>query len=201
MRRPLAAAAAGLALVAGAGAAACSSSSPPSHPPPSSSQQQKPADTNPPGDIPDTQAFVPWSSPDGAFTVKVPEGWSRSSQGAATVFTDKFNSVRAERVPATTAPTVDSVRMRDIPEIQAGSRHFSLVSVTEVQRKGGKAVLAEYHADSAPDQVTGKSVPLDVQRYVFFSPGKGEAVLTLSGGVGADNVDPWRTVTDSFRWS
>ncbi|GHF27763.1 lipoprotein [Streptomyces mashuensis] len=200
MRRSLAAAAAVLALVAGAGAA-CSSSSSPSHPPASPSQTQKPSDVNPPGDIPDTQAFVPWSSPDGAFTVKVPEGWSRMSQGVATVFTDKFNSVRVEHVPAATAPTADSVRTRDLPAIQAGSRHFSLVSVTEVQRKGGKAVLAEYRADSAPDQVTGKSVPLDVQRFVFFSPAKGEAVLTLSGGVGADNADPWRTITDSFRWT
>jgi hypothetical protein len=24
--------------------------------------------------------------------------------------------------------------------------------------------------------------------------------VTLSGPAGADNVDPWRTVTDSFRW-
>jgi len=26
-------------------------------------------------------------------------------------------------------------------------------------------------------------------------------VLTLSGPVGADNVDPWRIVTDSLAWS
>jgi hypothetical protein len=25
--------------------------------------------------------------------------------------------------------------------------------------------------------------------------------LTLSAPVGSDNVDPWRTVTDSFRWA
>jgi hypothetical protein len=28
-----------------------------------------------------------------------------------------------------------------------------------------------------------------------------EVVLTLSGPKGADNVDPWRIVTDSLRWS
>jgi hypothetical protein len=48
--------------------------------------------------------------------------------------------------------------------------------------------------------VTGKSVQLDVQRYAFFKSGK-ETVLTLSGAVNADNVDPWKIVTDSFRWS
>ncbi|WP_330318679.1 hypothetical protein [Streptomyces platensis] len=208
MRRPFAAAAAGLVLVAGAGAgaAACSSSSsytPARHSPGTSapsSTTPAPADSNPPGDIPDTQVFVPWSAPGGAFTVKVPEGWARVTQGKATVFNDKFNSVRLEGIRATTAPTVNSVRAKDVPAIRAASIHFSLVKVVEVQRKGGKAVLAEYRADSAPNQVTGKRIPLDVQRYVFYKPGKGEAVVTLSGAVGADNVDPWRTVTDSFRW-
>ncbi|MFD5734204.1 hypothetical protein ACFWIY_15400 [Streptomyces sioyaensis] len=206
MRRPFAAAAAGLVLVAGAGAAACSSSSshaPPRHSPSTSapsSTPPAPADTNPPGDIPDTQVFVPWSAPGGRFTVKVPEGWARVTQGSATVFTDKFNTVRVEGIRATAAPTVNSVRAKDIPAIRAAGTHFSLVKVVNVQRKGGKAVLAEYRADSAPNQVTGKRIPLDVQRYVFYKPGKGEAVVTLSGAVGADNVDPWRTVTDSFRW-
>jgi len=27
-----------------------------------------------------------------------------------------------------------------------------------------------------------------------------EVVLTLAGPKGADNVDPWRTVTDSLAW-
>ncbi|MFI1972225.1 hypothetical protein [Streptomyces cinnamoneus] len=204
MRRPFAAAAAGLMLVAGAGAAACSSSSSPPHPsgtPAPSSSAPAPAESNPPGDIPDTQVFVPWSPPGGGFTVKVPEGWARTAQGAVTVFTDKFNSVRVERVPAMAEPTVNSVRTKDLPGIRAASSHFSLVKVTDVQRSGGTAVLAEYRADSAPDQVTGKRVALDVQRYVFYKPDKGEAVVTLSGAVGADNADPWRTVTDSFRWS
>lgn len=206
MRRPFAAAAAGLVLVAGAGAAACSSSSLPAPPQQSpgtstaSSKTPAPADSNPPGDIPDTQVFVPWSAPGGGFTVKVPEGWARVTQGSATVFTDKFNSVRVEHIRATAAPTVNSVRAKDIPAIRAASTHFSLVKVVDVQRNGGKAVLAQYRADSAPNQVTGKRIPLDIQRYVFFKPGKGQAVVTLSGAVGADNVDPWRTVTDSFRW-
>ncbi|MGW7486332.1 hypothetical protein [Streptomyces sp. NPDC054786] len=117
------------------------------------------------------------------------------------MFSDKFNSVTVERVHRASAPTVNSVRSKDIPAIRAASTHFSLVKVVEVQRGGGRAVLAEYRADSAPDQVTGKRVPLDVQRYEFYQPGKGAALLTLSGAVGADNVDPWRTVTDSFRWS
>jgi hypothetical protein len=33
-----------------------------------------------------------------------------------------------------------------------------------------------------------------------FTRGGRTAVLTLSGPRGADNVDPWRIVTDSLRW-
>ncbi|MFF2851226.1 hypothetical protein ACFVT5_33565 [Streptomyces sp. NPDC058001] len=213
MRRPLAAAVTGLVLVTAAGAAACSSSSHTSAnssaasssgadaPASSSSPGAVPAESNPPGDIPDTQVFVPYAPSGGGLTVKVPEGWSRTAQGGATVFSDKFNTVKVERVAATSAPTVNSVRSQDIPAVRSASKNFSLVKVTDVRRAGGSAVLAEYRVDSPPDQVTGKSVQLDVQRYVFYRAGQGTAVLTLSGAVGADNVDPWRIVTDSFRWS
>jgi hypothetical protein len=48
--------------------------------------------------------------------------------------------------------------------------------------------------------VTGKSVTDAVERYTF-TKGTNIAVLTLSGPQGADNVDPWRIVTDSLRWT
>ena len=53
--------------------------------------------------------------------------------------------------------------------------------------------------DSAPDPVTARVRRDDVQRYEFWRAGV-EAVVVLSGPVGADNADPWRTITDSFRW-
>ena len=42
-------------------------------------------------------------------------------------------------------------------------------------------------------------VPDAVERYEFWRGGT-EAVVTLSGAAGSDNVDPWRLVTDSFTW-
>ena len=39
-----------------------------------------------------------------------------------------------------------------------------------------------------------------VKRFELWRDGK-TVVLTVSGPVGADNVDPWRIVTDSFTWS
>ena len=47
--------------------------------------------------------------------------------------------------------------------------------------------------------VTGKVRRNAVERYVFFHGGR-DVVLTLSGPAGADNVDPWKLVTDSLRW-
>ncbi|MFE6739271.1 hypothetical protein [Streptomyces tubercidicus] len=209
MRHPFAAAATGLVLITGTmtGAAACSSTA--AAPPqrsitaaaPSSPTPPPPADSHPPGDIPDSQVYVPWSPPGGGFAVKVPEGWARTAHGHETVFTDKFNSVRVARVQTSTAPTVHSVRTHDVPALRAANAHFQLIKVVKVPREGGTAVLAEYRADSAPNPVTGKRLTLDSQRYVFYKAGRGEAVLTLSGPVGSDNVDPWRTVTNSFRWS
>jgi hypothetical protein len=80
------------------------------------------------------------------------------------------------------------------------SNCFALREVTTVTRAGaGTAVLVRYRADGAPDPVTGKSVRDDVERYEFWRDGT-EAVLALSGAQGADNVDPWKTVSDSFRW-
>jgi hypothetical protein len=40
----------------------------------------------------------------------------------------------------------------------------------------------------------------DIERYEFWRNGT-QATITLSSPVGSDNVDPWRTVTDSFSWS
>jgi hypothetical protein len=84
--------------------------------------------------------------------------------------------------------------------IRSTATGFAPGDVTSVQRPAGSAVLLTYQADSAPNEVTGKVVTDAVERYEFFSGGS-EVVLTLSGPVGSDNVDPWRTVTDSFRWT
>jgi hypothetical protein len=157
-------------------------------------------EVNPAGDIPDNQVFVPYRAPSGDFTVKVPEGWAQSSDGNATVFTDKLNTIRIEESTADNAPTVQSVKDNEVPQIASTSTNYEPGDVTQVSRKSGPAILVTYRADSAPDPVTGKVIHLDVERYEFYSAGK-LVTLTLSGPQGADNVDPWRIVTDSFTWT
>ena len=160
--------------------------------------QQSP-EVNPAGDIPDDQVFVAYASPSGIFSVKVPEGWARTTVGPATVFTDKLNSIRIESGPAATEPTPASAAATEVPALKAQTSGFTPGKVTIVRRKAGPAVEITYKARSAPDPVTGKIVTDATERYEFWKSGQ-KVVLTLSGPVGADNVDPWRIVTDSFGW-
>jgi hypothetical protein len=151
------------------------------------------------GDIPDNQVFVPYVAPDQSFQVSVPEGWARTTDGPAVLFTDKFNSVRVESVQRPAAPDPASATSDEVPAIAAAAPAFALGDVTPVTRKAGPAVLITYTASSPADPVTGKTVTTAVERYEFWKGGQ-EVVLTLAGPQGADNVDPWRIVTDSFGW-
>ncbi|SOE58148.1 hypothetical protein SAMN05446589_1320 [Streptomyces sp. OV198] len=158
-----------------------------------------PTESNPPGDIPDNQAYVAFRPSGGAFTVKVPEGWARTGQGGATVFTDKLNRVEIATASASSAPTVTSVGSEVVPRLRGQVPKFDGPKVSQVNRHAGSAVLLKYQGDSAADPVTGKIVRDAFERYAFYRQGH-EVDLTLSGPVNADNVDPWRIVTDSFSW-
>ncbi|MEU7305956.1 hypothetical protein AB0950_37810 [Streptomyces sp. NPDC007189] len=201
-------AAVGLALVAAvtAGCSGSGSTSAKSSPPPSSTSSPSagsaqnnaaPTESNPPGDIPDNQAYVPFNGP--GFTVKVPEGWARTERGHTTMFTDKLNTVRINAFSASTAPTVGSVTNTDVPQLRAQVPKFAVPKASEVPRHAGRVVLLTYQGDSAKDPVTGKVVRDAFERYAFYRSGH-EVELTLSGPVNADNVDPWRIISDSFAW-
>ena len=57
-----------------------------------------------------------------------------------------------------------------------------------------------YRTVSAPNPVTGKRVTLSVDRYYVWKQGR-RAVLDLGCPVGVDNVDAYRLISESFRWS
>ncbi|MGH3627364.1 MAG: hypothetical protein ACRDRL_07995 [Sciscionella sp.] len=154
----------------------------------------------PAGDIPDSTVYIPFHAPSGKWTVSVPQGWARTSSGGATEFTDKLNSVRLNATPAATAPTVASAKANTVPKISAHQRGAKITAVHTVARKSGQALLIAYTTKGAPNPVTGKAVSQSVQRYSYFHRGT-LLVVTVSGPVGADNVDPWRTITDSVSWS
>lgn len=121
------------------------------------------AATNPPGDIPDTQAFVTYTSPEG-YSVLVPEGWSRTVSGSTATFSSHYD----------------------------GERVY-------VRRRSGPAIPHAYVSSSPPDAVTGKSIRLEHNTYVY-PHGARRAVLDLWAPQGSDNVDQWKKIAQSFRW-
>ncbi|SNT33718.1 hypothetical protein SAMN05216276_103513 [Streptosporangium subroseum] len=153
-------------------------------------------ESSPPGDIPDNTAFVPYRTK--LYEIKVPEGWARTDLPAGTSFTDKLNSVKIELRPAASAPTAETAK-QEVRALQSAGGNFTLKKIETVGRKGGQAVRLVYQVDSPPNPVTGKVIRDDAERYEFSGNGQ-EAVLTLSGPAGSDNVDPWRLVSDSFTW-
>jgi hypothetical protein len=64
---------------------------------------------------------------------------------------------------------------------------------------GGRGWYLQYTVRSAPDQVTGKVVPLLTDRYYLAGPHQ-MAVLTLASPLGDDNVDAFRRIAHSFSW-
>ncbi len=154
---------------------------------------------SPPGDIPDDQVFVPYSLPGATFKVSIPEGWARSTQHGVVSFTDKLNSVSIQIEPKPKAPSIASARRADVPILASSVSQYAAGAVSSITRRGGQAILITYQQDSPPDPVTGKVIRDAVERYEFWRAGQ-EAILTLSGPVGADNVDPWRIISDSLNW-
>jgi hypothetical protein len=74
-----------------------------------------------------------------------------------------------------------------------------ITTVKNVQLPAGHAVLIVYNSNSAPNAVTGKQLRLENNRYLFYRAGK-IAALDLSAPAGADNVDQWKQIAESFRW-
>lgn len=187
-------------------------------PSPSGVKSQPPVavEKNPPGDIPDTTQYVPYHSSAGGFVVSAPSGWSRTTTSSSVSFTDKLNTIAVTWGPAPSAPTVSSAKSNDVPMLQQTVLAFSLSKIIDCApsctipfttglinaKLTGSAVVITYKSNSQPDPnaPTVKRYRLEVLRFEFFKGGV-EAALTLSGIVGADNVDPWRIVSGSFKWS
>jgi hypothetical protein len=169
------------------------------------SAQAKPTESavapevNPPGDIPDTQAFVKYRSAAAGYDLDVPEGWARTENGPDVSFVNKYDGVKVSVSNATTAPTAASVRANEAKQVQSQGHAVTITSVSDVTLPAGKAVVVKYTSNSEPNAVTNKVVRLENEAYIFFRNGK-EATLTVWAPQGADNVDQWNRMSKSFRW-
>src|SRR5438874_7767621 len=81
----------------------------------SSSENAVAPEVNPPGDIPDTQAFVSYSNASGGYKLDVPEGWARTETASSVSFVSKFDGVKVDvgNSPASQAKNAASVRANE----------------------------------------------------------------------------------------
>jgi hypothetical protein len=153
---------------------------------------------NPPGDIPDNQVFVQYTSPSG-FGIKVPEGWSRVERPDGARFSDKYNIIDLAVSKADQPPNAATAKAREAAELKTAGRAVEIKSVKDVNLKSGPAVLISYASNSDPNAVTNKQIRLEHERYVMFKNGT-LVNLDLSAPLGADNVDQWKLMSNSFQW-
>jgi hypothetical protein len=147
------------------------------------------------GDIPDNQVFLLFKNAGSRYSMKYPEGWAQRGSGAHVTFRDKNNIVRVI-VRHGPVLNIDSVRR----ELRV-SKGVTIVSApTRIALAGSPALKVVYSTESAPNQVTGKRVKLVVDRYYLWKSGR-IAIVDLGTPVGVDNVDAYRMMIESFRWS
>jgi hypothetical protein len=165
---------------------------------PARTEKAVPAENNPPGDIPDNLAFIPYSNKSGGYAFTHPEGWAQTLHGVRVRFTDKLNGVVVESLPSATAPTESSARANDVPRLRAAVPAFQLRSISPVTLPAGHGVKIVFRRNSDPDSVTGKVYRDEVEEYDVFSAGR-LVRMDLYGPVGADNVDAYRTMSQSLK--
>jgi hypothetical protein len=144
--------------------------------------------TNPPGDIPDTQAFVTYVSPNG-YSLLFPEGWSQTQKGAIVTFSSHFDGEQISlQKPADLAATARG-HFADVHDLSVRHATFKHTPVTVVT----------FTSQSQPDPVTGRTVRLDNAAY-FFTMGSRQVMLALWAPHGSDNADQWHKIAESFHW-
>jgi len=150
------------------------------------------------GDIPDNQQFLRFVNSSGGYSILYPQGWARKGSGTDLTFADKDNTVHVVISHGGT-PTVSSVsaalskQASSDPTLKPGKAQA-------VKLPSGPAVHVVYHVQGPADPVTGKRPTLMVDRYVLASKGK-VAIVDEGTPVGVDNVDAYRMIVHSFKWS
>jgi len=163
-------------------------------------QAPVPVESNPPGDIPDNLAFVPYRNATAGYSFTHPEGWAESQSGATVTFTDKLNGITADTMSLPQPLTVEAVKQQEVPRLRQSQPAFELRSVEAVTLPAGPAVKVVYRRNSEPDPVTGRQVRDEVEEYLVGTGSRGVR-LALFGPVGADNVDAYRTISQSLSLS
>ena len=165
----------------------------------SSTESAVAPEVNPPGDIPDSQAFVNYENTSGGYQLETPEGWARTEAGSGVKFINKFDGVSVAIARVGAAPTLASARANEAKQIQTKGRAVTITGISEANLPAGKAIVIKYTSNSEPNPVTKRQIRLENVAYLFQQNGK-EATLTVWAPKGADNVDQWNRMSGSFHW-
>ena len=149
------------------------------------------------GDIPDNQVFLTFAERSAPFSIKYPEGWTRSNANGTVTFRDKNNLVRV-LVRHGSAPTFVSVSSQ-LGALKRATPTLTFTAPHAMSLPAGSAVAVRYTTVTAPSPVTGRRVRLIVDRYELARAGR-VAIVDLGTPVGVDNVDAYRMMIESFRW-
>jgi hypothetical protein len=150
------------------------------------------------GDIPDNQQFLSFKNRGGGYLISYPEGWARSGNGADVTFQDKSNTIAikvasgSQPTPASTAAALKQEATTD-PCLTPGQPQATSAGPNQV-------IKVTYTTQGQKSPVTGQRPKITVDRYVYFRGGK-VATVDLATPVGVDNVDAYRMISESFRWS
>ncbi len=150
------------------------------------------------GDVPDNAVFLTYQQANLGFSIQYVEGWQVTTQSDGVVIRDKDSSetVTVVDLPGDVAGFIGST---DLPSLQ-GQAGFKLVKQNTVKVGATSYHHLVYHILSPADPVTGKQVPSTVDRY--YVPGPAQlAIVSMSTPDGVDNVDAFRQMIESFKWS
>ena len=163
-------------------------------------QAPVPVESNPPGDIPDNVAFIAYQNRAAGYRFTHPEGWAVTEQGPQVTISEKLNGIQAGTADFPSVLTVAGVQQQEVPRLQRTQPAFELKSVEAVTLPAGPAVHVVYRRNSAPDPVTGRQFRDEVESYLVGAGGR-HVRLDLFGAVGSDNVDAYRTISQSLQLS
>ncbi len=147
------------------------------------------------GDIPDNQVFLTFRDQAAGYSMHYPEGWAQQGAAGRVTFRNANNVVRV--VVSSGPPPTQATVQTDV----AGLRGATVQTPAQsLMISGRPAFRVVYSTQSPPNSVTGKRVTLVVDRYYLWN-GRRRAVVDLGTPQGVDNVDAYRMMIESFRWS
>ncbi len=151
------------------------------------------------GDVSDNAVYLRYQGR--GFSIEYVEGWlqtvpARGTQGI--IFHDKDSASAVELRPPPHQALPAYVQRSDLPAL-ARSPGFARGALAPDSIGGYRALRLSYRGLSAPDDVTGKTAPLQFDRYYVPGP-RALAVITLSTPLGVDNVDAFNRIAHSFRF-